>query len=261
MSFYTCKWFCPVLNLPRCNCAKRDTGITCKNGICSVLNLQLTARAKGTKIPYLKNTVPFITGGSSGPNESSTLYSPESLISSVSMATGAPGNKLTSSTTCKHENENIHFLHTSLFSLCMNPWSYMMHWENEKNDFLPFCGSWNKWEKMEVVGFAEVLSFDPDLSDSLLFLFFSKSDLPLCWCPLSGYEDWSLVSVISVVGLSEDLLLLDWLSVAGGLFEMLLVSFAVSSSESSESVLPKMASKRSMEGRASSCKLFSANWK
>lgn len=70
------------------------------------------------QIQYTRSTlcrisVPFITGGSSGPNESSTLYSPESLISSVSMATGAPGNKLTSSTTCKHENENTHFLHAS----------------------------------------------------------------------------------------------------------------------------------------------------
>ena len=45
----------------------------------------------------LEISQPFMTGGSSGPKRSVSLVSPDSLISSVSMGTGAPGNTFTSS--------------------------------------------------------------------------------------------------------------------------------------------------------------------
>lgn len=132
------------------------------------------------------------------------------------------------------------------FFLCMNLWLYIEYWlwDKWKNDFLFFCGFWNKWEKMEVVGFFEVFFFDFDLFDLFLFLFFFEFDFLLCWCFLLRFEDWFFVFVIFVVGLLEDFLLFIWFSVVGGLFEMLLVVFGVFFFEFLEFVLLKMVLKR-----------------
>lgn len=265
LPFYTRNRFRPILNPPRCNCYLQEWNLPSIKFAADNKGLWDQKKKPGGKYSILDlHYVEFLYLSSQEGvlvQMNLLLYFLQKVSFPVSL--WQQEHQVINWPLLQHVNMKMKtptfYMHLSFFYAWIQ--GHMMQRNEWKNDFLPFCGSWNKWEKMEVVGFAEVLSFDPDLSDSLLFLFFSEFDLPLWWCPLSRFEDWSLVSVISVVGLSEDLLLLAWLSVAGGLFEMLLVAFGVSSSEFSESVLPKMASKRSMEGRASSCKLFSANWK